>query len=362
MIPFFDLKRQYKLIQDELDTASREVNTGGIYISGYEVHRFERSFAEYLKAKHCITCGNGTDAIEIVLKAWGIGSGDEVIVPAFTWVSDAEAVLTVGATPVFVDIEDEYYGIDPHKLKEKVNEKTKAIIAVHLFGHACKIKELMDFAKKHDLLVLEDAAQSHGAMAGDKKVGSLGNAAIFSFYPTKNLGAYGDAGAIVTDDEMLASKVRLIANHGQPERDHHVLAGRNSRMDELQAAFLNVKLKFLEDFNNRRRAHADFYNENLKDQLIKPKTSDHARHVYHQYVIRVEERDLLKQYLEENSIGTAIHYPAPLPATIPFYEEKWAEKYPVATNASETILSLPVFPELSHQEAENIVNELNKYF
>lgn len=360
MIPFFDLTRQYKSIQEELLSAEEEVFTNGLFVKGQQVKKFENDFANYIGAEYCISCGNGTDALELILKAWGIGPGDEVIVPAFTWISDAEAVVAVGAIPIFVDIEDIYFGLDPKKLNDKVSNKTKAIIPVHLFGHPCRIEEIKSAATKNNILLLEDVAQSHGSSINGRKSGTFGDAAIFSFYPTKNLGAYGDSGAVVTDDEMLASKIRLLADHGQPERDHHVLAGRNSRMDELQAAFLNVKLKYLDKWNQRRAEIAGEYSKEIDERFLIPKISPNAKHVFHQYVIRHSRRDEVRKNLENNNIGSAIHYPAPIPAILPFVEEGWEEKYPVAKEVSETILSLPVFPELNQGEIECIITSLNR--
>ncbi|MGK7391709.1 MAG: DegT/DnrJ/EryC1/StrS family aminotransferase [Candidatus Cyclobacteriaceae bacterium M2_1C_046] len=361
MIPFFDLQRQYQELKQELQKAKDEVFKSGLFISAYQTKAFEENFSKYLNSRYSISCGNGTDALELVLKAWGVGKGDEVLVPAFTWVSDAEAVATIGAKPVFVDIEPDYYCIDPDKIEENITKNTKAIIAVHLFGHPCDMDKIKEIAAANDLLVLEDVAQAHGAEWRGQKAGVLGDAAIFSFYPTKNLGAYGDGGAVVTDDEMLASKIRLLANHGQPERDHHTLAGRNSRMDELQASFLNVKLRYLEKYNDKRRKNAAYYNLNFNDQFVKPKASDNGRHVYHQYVIKCDKRDELKMYLDKKGIGTAVHYPAPIPATIPFFEDNWKEAYPVATEVSKTILSMPVFPELKEKEMDEVVKTVNRF-
>ncbi|GAA0890994.1 DegT/DnrJ/EryC1/StrS family aminotransferase [Fulvivirga kasyanovii] len=362
-VPFFDLKRQYDHLRNDVNAAVHEVLNGGSFIGGKEVEGFESSFAEYTQTSHCIACGNGTDALELALRALDIGPGDEVIIPAFTFVGDAEVISLVGATVVLVDILSTEYTLDPSKLEAAINDKTKAIICTHLYGLPCRMDQIMTIAKKHGIKVVEDCAQAHGASLAGKPVGSLGDIAAFSFYPTKNLGAYGDAGAIVTNNDRLAEKVRLLANHGQISKNEHIVVGRNSRMDVMQATVLNVKLKYLDEWNRRRRQTAQIYSQELQSKsIIKPQVYENAYHVYHLYVVRSNNRNALQGYLKTQGVVTEIHYPKAIHQLEAFRHLQVTDKqYPVAEEIAASVLSLPVFPELKEDEIRWVVRSLN-YF
>lgn len=362
MIPFVDLKAQYLSIKKEVDAAIAQVMEVGVFISGKHTLLFERQFANYIGTTHCVSCANGTDSMEILLQAYGIGAGDEVIVPAHTWVSTAEVVVSVGAKPVFVDTFADFYTIDTTQIEAQITPKTKAIIPVHLCGLAAEMDRIMTLAQKHQLIVIEDCAQAHGAVYKGKKVGSIGHAASFSFYPTKNLGAYGDGGAIMTNNNEIAEKCRIIANHGQIAKNQHVRAGRNSRLDELQAAVLSLKLKYLNQWNDARAQHAKMYDDLLdRDKISIPKVPKHSKHVYHLYMIKAKNRDDLRQRLEENGVLAAAHYPNILPAMPAFFEANWELGYPVSSANCTQILSLPIYAELTEEQVKLICGVVNKY-
>jgi dTDP-4-amino-4,6-dideoxygalactose transaminase len=316
-IPFVDLKAQYQSIKSEIDAAMGSVMADTAFIGGSSnkyVTAFEKEFADFLNLKHVVSCANGTDSLEILLEAYGIGAGDEVIVPALSWISSSEAVGRAGATPVFVDVCEDTLLIDIDKIEQKISSKTKAIMPVHLYGNAVDMEAIMALAKKHNLIVIEDCAQAHEAAFNQKMVGTFGHAASFSFYPGKNLGAYGDAGCIATNSADIAAKCKMIANHGQLEKHNHVMEGRNSRLDGLHAAVLSVKLKYLHGWNESRiknAAHLGSLIHNVAYTL--PVINKHTRHVFHLYVIRHNKRDALKKFLAEKGIETAIHYPTALP-------------------------------------------------
>lgn len=356
-IPFIDLNAQYISIKDEIDLAIAEVIAGGSFIGGKFVTDFEEKWAYYCGVDHCISCGNGTDAIEVVLRALEIGLGDEVIVPAVSWISTADAVSVVGAEPVFVDILEGEYTIDPSQISEAITSKTRAIIPVHLYGMPARMSEILKIAKENNLWVVEDCAQAHGAMIGNQKVGSFGVAGTFSFYPTKNLGAYGDAGGIVTNDEVLAEKCRRITNHGQLDKHDHKLLGRNSRMDTMQAAILSVKLKHLDDWVMKRNELAQLYISELKgiESISLPVFRDNFRHAFHLFVIRSKSRRDLIRILSENRIAFGIHYPKPLPL-LEAYASKEPHKWsiPVTLELCEEIISLPIYSELSEVDISRI--------
>jgi dTDP-4-amino-4,6-dideoxygalactose transaminase len=362
MIPLVDLKKQYESIQSEIDNSIKDVLFNTSFIGGEIVTAFETNFKKYIDVNHCISCANGTDSIEILLKALDISKGDEVIVPSISWISTSEAVSSVGAKPVFVDIDPDYYTIDLTKIEEKINKNTKAIIPVHLYGQPVDMIKLMAIAKKHNLKVIEDCAQAHGAEFSSKKIGSFGDCASFSFYPGKNLGAYGDAGAMLTNDSEIAEKARMIANHGQKEKHNHIIEGRNSRMDGIHAAVLNVKLNYLDMWTNKRIEIAESYNSLLaKSSISCPKKNKDGKHVYHLYVIRSSQRDKLKKELAEKGISSAIHYPTALPFLKCYKYLKYTkDDFPVASSYTEQILSLPMYPELNNQEIEFICNNIIK--
>lgn len=358
MIPFVNLTAQYKSIQSEIDNAIKKVMSETAFISGKYASLFEKEFAQFLGIKNCIACANGTDSIEILLKAMGIGIGDEVIVPAISWISTSEAVSSVGATPIFVDIDNDYYTIDINKIEEKITPLTKAIIPVHLYGQPVDMEKLMDIANKHNLKVLEDCAQAHGAEFNAKKIGTFGDCASFSFYPGKNLGAYGDAGAMVSNSEDIIKTARMIANHGQEGKHNHIIEGRNSRMDGLHAAVLSVKLKHLNTWTNQRIANANNYNSKFENSnLLSPKVINNGKHVFHLYVIRHKNRDQIMSVLKDNNIESAIHYPTALPFLECYnnYEYKFSD-FPIAYQFQQEILSLPMFPELDDTSINKITS------
>jgi dTDP-4-amino-4,6-dideoxygalactose transaminase len=359
-IPFVDLKSQYLSLKQEFDEAVLKVLSETAFIGGKYAKAFEESFADYLGAKHCVAVANGTDALEIGLRAIGIGAGDEVLVPANTFFATAEAVGNVGAKAVFVDIEPTFYNIDPQRIEEKITPRTKAIIPVHLYGLPAEMDEITALARKHGLKVLEDCAQAHGATYKGKIVGTFGDVATFSFYPSKNLGAFGDAGAIVTNSEETANTARLIANHGQIAKNRHSLIGRNSRLDGIQAAVLSVKLPHLESWLEARRKNAARYNELLADSgLQRPVAPDHARHTYHLYVVQVPDRETVQQKLADEQIETGLHYPTALPFLEAYANENHQPSdFPVAHAQMGKILSLPMYAELTEEMIEKVCRSL----
>ena len=358
-IAFVDLKAQYKSIKNKIDTAIAEVIANTSFIGGNKVKEFEEIFAEFIGVNHAIGCANGTDAIEIALEALGVGPGDEVIIPAYTWVSTASAVIRVGAEPVFVDVHEEYYTMDVDLIEEAISPKTKAIISVHFYGLPADMISLNKIAKKHKLFVIEDCAQAHGAMIGKQMVGTFGDIATFSFFPGKNLGAYGDGGAILTNDKTLANKCKLISGLGQDGNHNHIIAGRNSRLDSIQAAILSVKLPMLEEWTARRRWVARQYNLKLDDTKVQiQRIPNNFKHVYHLYVIQVDRRDELKMFLEENGVQTQIHYPKPL-NQFELFKNKGAKK--ISDAMSRRLLSLPMYPEMTLQQIDYIVKLIKKF-
>ena len=359
-IPFVDLKTQYVSIKEEIDTAISNVINETAFISGKYAATFEEDFKNYLGSAHFISCANGTDSLEILLKAFGIGVGDEVIVPALSWISTSEAVSAVGATPVFIDIEESYYTIDTSKIEEKITSKTKAIIPVHLYGHPANIPTIKEIAVKYKLIIIEDCAQAHGAQINNKNIGTLGDAASFSFYPGKNSGAYGDAGGMATDNNNIADKAKQIANHGQKGKHNHLMEGRNSRLDGLQGAILSVKLKYLNKWNSNRIMLADEYTKALKGiDVITPRVKNNCKHVFHLYVIRVKQRDKLMEALHKKGIETAIHYPTPLPLLPAYKKFNHSEKdFPIADRITKEIISLPLFPELTIEQLNHVCDEI----
>jgi dTDP-4-amino-4,6-dideoxygalactose transaminase len=364
-VPFVDLKAQYFGIKEEIDNAISDVIDTTAFVGGSGnkfVTEFENDFTRYLGIKHCIGCANGTDSLEILLKAYQIGPGDEVIVPALTWISTSEAVGNAGAKPVFADIHPDYYSIDTKKIAEKISPKTKAIIPVHLYGLPAEMDEIMSIAKRHGLIVIEDCAQAHGGGYKGKKVGTFGDAASFSFYPGKNLGAYGDAGCMITNDDKIAGLCRMIANHGQIKKHQHKMEGRNSRLDGLQAAVLSVKLRYLDKWNALRIKNAERYKTNLNNDKLKlQKTPEHSKHVYHIFSVEVEKREEVMAILKSKKIGASVHYPAALPF-IEAYDHFGVTKndFPVASRVASNVISLPMFPELSETEIKYVSDTINE--
>ena len=364
-IPLVDLQSQYKSIKSEIDAAIFDVISKTAFIGGQYVKSFELAFAEYCNVKHCVGVGNGTDAIFIALKTLGIGAGDEVITAANSFIATSEAITMAGAKVVFVDINPQTYNIDAKKIEEKITSKTKAIIPVHLYGQPADIDTILALARKYSLKVVEDAAQAHGAVYKGRKIGSIGDMACFSFYPGKNLGAYGDAGAIVTSNDELAVRARMIANHGRVDKYDHEMEGVNSRLDGLQAAILGVKLKHLSEWSAKRRKNAYLYNKYLKDTgLITPKEIDNVEAVYHLYAVRVnkELRQKLQDHLKSKGISTGIHYPIALPNLKAYsYLGHKGNDFPEAIKASQEILSLPMFSELEEAQIRYIANNIKEF-
>lgn len=366
MIPFVDLGAQYKSIKSEIDTAIEQCIAEGNFIKGKAVELFENRFADYLGAEYCLGCGNGTDALEIILSSLGIGSGDEVIVPALSWISTAEAVNNVGAEPVFVDINPFTYTIDTSLIAEKITINTRAIIPVHLYGCPADMKEIVRIAAEYKIHIIEDCAQAHGAEYFDKKVGTFGIASAFSFFPSKNLGAFGDAGAIVTNSQHLYETARKISNHGQLKTKHdHSRIGRNSRLDSLQASILNIKLTHLDIWNFKRNNIAAFYLKQLaaNKKINLPQIQDNTKHVFHLFVIRCKNRERLANILDEKNISWAVHYPTPLPFLEAYkYKKHESSEYPVSSKITNEIISLPMFPELSEDQLNIICNQILENF
>jgi dTDP-4-amino-4,6-dideoxygalactose transaminase len=364
-IPFVDLKSQYELIKDEIDRVITDVLSKSAFIGGPYVESFENAFAQFCNIKHCVGVGNGTDALYIALRALGIGPGDEVITAANSFIATSEAITMAGAKVVFVDINPRTYNIDVNKIEEKISDRTKAVIPVHLYGQSAEMDEISEVARKYRLKVVEDAAQAHDGMYKGRKVGSLGDAACFSFYPGKNLGAYGDAGAIVTDDEELTFKARQISNHGRSAKYNHELEGVNSRLDGIQAAILGVKLKHLPSWTEARRKNAYLYNKYLKDTpLITPEEIDDVKAVYHLYVVRVnaQKRSSLEKFLKSKGIATGIHYPVALPNLKAYsYLNHKESDFPEASKASYEILSLPMFPELTESQIQYVTDNIKEF-
>lgn len=361
-VQFVDLHRQYLSLKEEMDKAIFGVIERTSFVGGPEVKAFEEAFAAYIGVARCAGCANGTDAIEILLQAMGIGAGDEVIVPAHSWISTAEAVSTVGARPVFVDTLPLRYTIDPAKIEAAITEQTRAIIPVHLCGIPAEMDEIMAIAKKHNLKILEDCAQAHGALYKGRKIGSFGDAASFSFYPGKNLGAYGDAGGMLSNNKELIDKARMIANHGQEGKHNHRIEGRNSRMDSLQAAVLQVKLPYLDRWNSLRRQHAANYHQLLHSLPLQlPDAPGYSETVYHLYMVQTDKREALAAFLQEKGITTAIHYPTILSLLPPYRSANKPEDFPVSASYQSRILSLPMYPELTEAEIEYIADCIRRW-
>ena len=360
-VPFVDLKAQYSGIGGEIRDAIEHVILDSAFIGGKYLKSFEENFADYAGTKYCVGVANGTDALFIALKALGIKAGDEVVTVANSFIATSEAITMTGAQVVFVDCDKDTYNIDINRIEESITSKSRAIIPVHLYGQPADMDKIMDVAKKHELYIIEDAAQAHGAEYKKQKVGTFGPAGCFSFYPGKNLGAYGDAGAIVTNDGDLAKKMRMLGNHGRIEKYDHEFEGVNSRLDGLQAAILEVKLKHLEEWTKRRREVATRYSEALKDIGVIPSEHPSSRHVYHLYVIRVKNRDDLRANLSEKGIATGIHYPIPLPFLKAYrHLGHKPSDFPVAYAYKDEILSLPMYGDLTDDQVDYVIEVISK--
>ena len=362
-IPFVDLKLQYQSIKEKIDNTIQNVINETAFIKGKYVQKFEEEFADIYGVSNVISCANGTDAIYITLKALGIGPGDEVITVANTWISTSETITQAGAKPIFIDINPEYYTIDIKQIEEKITGKTKAIIPVHLFGQPAEMDEIVEICKQYNLHLIEDCAQAHFAEWKGKKVGTMGIAGTFSFFPGKNLGAYGDAGAIISNDEKFSKKARMYANHGALVKHEHNIEGINSRLDGIQAAILSAKLPYILDWSQKRLSNALLYNK-LLDKIPGiqvPNIHPDVKHVFHLYVIKTNNRANLQQQLNENGISTGIHYPTPLPFLKAYkYLGHSTEDFPISYAYKEQILSLPMYPELTKNQIEFICEVIKK--
>lgn len=361
MIKFLDLHKINERFRAELNARFKEVLDSGWYIRGRQDELFEKHFAAYTGAKYCIGVGNGLEALDLIIKGYGFGPGDEIIVPANTYIATILAVSANGCTPVLVEPDIHTYNIHPDLIEAQITPRTKAIMVVHLYGQAVQMQKIWELAKKYHLKIIEDAAQAHGAEYQGRKTGNLGDAAGFSFYPGKNLGCLGDGGCVTTNDAALAAKVRALANYGSDRKYHHIYKGLNSRLDELQAAFLDVKLPHLDADNARRREIAAFYRSHIRNPRITlPQTYDEQAHVWHVFAVRVPDRAAFQKYLEDNGIQTVIHYPTP-PHRQEAYREWTARSLPVSETIHREIISIPISPVLTDEEAREVVRVLNAW-
>jgi len=357
-----DLITQYRSIKPEIDEAVRNVLESGQYILGKTVDDFERAIASYLGVKHAIGCASGTDALQVALMALGVKPGDEIITTPFTFVATTETIVLLGAIPVYVDIDPVSYNIDPSKIEPAITKRTKAILPVHLYGHSAEMDSIREISRKHRIPIVEDAAQAMGAEYKGKKIAGLGDLGAISFFPSKNLGAYGDAGMVVTNDDRLAELARMIIVHGSRVRYKHEVLGVNSRLDALQAAMLNVKLKYLDRWNEARRSSAERYNTLLAGHdIVIPTQADYAYHIFHQYTIRLKNRDAIARVLSEKSIPHAVYYPIPLHLQEAFTSVgKPKGSFPITEQATDEVLSLPMHSELTENQQQYIVDTLLK--
>jgi dTDP-4-amino-4,6-dideoxygalactose transaminase len=361
-VPFLDLKAQYATIKEEIDTAVQDVLTSGWFILGRQVEAFERAFSEYIGGCETVAVGSGTEALHLALRACDVGPGDEVITVANSFIATALGISYVGARPVFVDIDAETHTLDPAQLAGCITSRTKAVVPVHLFGQPADMDAICGIAEEKGLYVIEDACQAHGARYKGQPVGTIGDAGCFSFYPGKNLGAYGDGGAVTTRNGDLAARLRLLRNYGQTRKYYHSLRGFNSRLDELQAAILAVKLRHLEDWNEARRSVAARYDRELGPNVAVPRTREGSHHVFQLYVVRTRLRDKLQAWLAGRGIGTQIHYPVPI-----HLQDAYADlgvprgSLPVTEEASSEVLSLPIFPELAEAQVRHVIDAVNSF-
>lgn len=371
-IVMLDLKKQYQQLKKQIDEAVQGVIDSTAFINGKEVHAFAEDLAAYLNVKHVIPCANGTDALQISLMAVGLKAGDEIIVPDFTYAASAEAIGLLGLTPIFADVDPVTFNLTPESCEKCLSDKTKAIIPVHLFGQSCNMEPLLDFAKQNDLFVIEDNAQAMGGEytfsdGNKRKTGTMGHIGCTSFFPSKNLGCYGDGGAITTNDDELAERVRMISNHGQKVKYKHDIIGCNSRLDTIQAAVLRVKLQYLDRFNTHRNEVASCYTSLLEgiEWLHTPISLQQSVHVYHQYTLKLFDentRDRLREHLTKHKIASMIYYPIPLhrqPAFIGI--ARWAESLDVSESLSRTVLSIPIYPEMETEEIHTVVSAIKTF-
>ena len=361
MIKFLDLHKINERFREEIDARIKQVLDSGWYLLGNQDKEFEKNFAAYCGTKHCIGVANGLDALNLIIKAYGFGAGDEIIVPANTYIASILAISENGCTPVLVEPDINTYNINPDLIEEKITPNTKAIMVVHLYGQAVQMEKIWALAKKYDLKVIEDSAQGHGAIYQGKRTGNLGDASGFSFYPGKNLGCMGDGGCVTTNDDELASKLRAIANYGSHKKYCNLYKGVNSRLDEIQAAILDVKLPHLDQDNARRREIAKYYRENIKNPKITlPQTYSEDAHVWHIFVVRCDDRDALQKHLEANDIQTNIHYPT-APHKHGCYSEYAHLSLPVTEKIHAEVMSLPISPVMTDDEVKKVVEVVNAF-
>ena len=361
MIKFLDLEKVNNRFRREIDERIKGILDKGWYLQGEENDRFAKNFADFCGARYAVGVANGLDALRLIIKASGFGPGDEVIVPANTYIATILAISDNGCTPVLVEPDIRTYNINPDLIEAAITPKTKAIMLVHLYGQAVQMQKIRELAKKYNLKIFEDAAQAHGAEYQGQRVGNLGDAAAFSFYPGKNLGCMGDGGAVVTNDEELYNKVKALANYGSDRKYHHIYKGLNSRLDEIQAAVLDVKLPYLTQDNQRRREIAKYYRENIKNpQIVLPQVYDEQAHVWHVFAVRTAERDRFQKYLSDNGVQTIIHYPTP-PHKQPAYAEWNHLSFPVTEQIHREIISLPISPVMTDEAVKQLVEIVNGY-
>ena len=362
MIKFLDLHKINERFRGELDVASKRVLDSGWYLLGNECEAFEHEFAEYCGVRHCIGCANGLDALKLIIQAYGIGPGDEVIAPANTYIASLISISAIGATPVLVEPDPSTCLINPELIEGAITKRTKAIMVVHLYGRAVEMTKVWDISRRYNLKIIEDSAQSHGAMFDGRRCGNLGDASGFSFYPGKNLGCLGDGGAVTTNDDSLAVKIRALRNYGSDVKYHFPYRGTNSRLDEVQAAWLRVKLPHLDADNQIRRKIAKRYLSEITNPLLRlpAMPSDEAQHVWHVFTVFCDRRDELREYLDGNGIQTVIHYPIP-PHRQPAYTEWHDLLFPITEKIHDTIISIPISPVLSDDEISNVINTLNSF-
>lgn len=361
MIPFLDLKAINARYKDEIKARIDKVLDSGWYLLGEQNKQFEKDFAAYCGAKHCIGCANGLDALRLIIKAYGFGKGDEIIAPANTYIASILAITDNGCTPVLVEPDLNTYNINPDLIEAKITDKTKAILVVHLYGQAVQMEKIWTLAKKYNLKIIEDSAQAHGAYYNGKRVGNLGDASGFSFYPGKNLGALGDGGAVTTNDEELAQKIRALGNYGSHKKYENIYQGLNSRLDEIQAAILDVKLKYLDNDNAKRKEIAQYYIKNIKNPFVTlPKMYDAKAHVWHVFVVMVKDRARFQSYLNDNEIQTIIHYPIP-PHKQECYKELNHLNFPITEQIHNEIISLPISPVMSDSQIQKVVEVVNEF-
>lgn len=358
MIPFLDLQRQFESIKQEVTQATEQVMQSGRFVSGKNVEEFEKEFAKYTQTKYCVGLNSGTDALQLSLDALGIKPGDEVITAGNSFIASALGASHLGAKVILTDINKDTYNMDPADLKKNITSKTKAIIPVHLYGQPAQMNEIKEIAG--DIPIIEDSCQAHGAQYHGKKTGSIGTIGCFSFYPGKNLGAYGDGGAITTNDEELAEKIRILGNVGMNQKYYHKYKGYNSRLDEIQAAILRVKLKHLDTWNNKRNENAKLYNELLEgSSVVTPKEINNVKSVYHLYVVRTKEREKFQKYLQSEGVQTLIHYPIPINKLEAYSEIK--QNLAITEEYSKEIVSLPMFAELTQEEIQKVTKTIKNY-